>query len=59
MPVQREMADELPDFFRTQFRRVPRAVEIDEPFDPADVSVFGPRAVVFDANGLANLVHLL
>jgi len=57
MPIQREMADELADLFRTHFRRVSRAVEIDEPFDPADVSVFGPRAVVFDANGFANLVE--
>jgi hypothetical protein len=38
MPIQRQMADELADFFRTHFRRVSRAVEIDEPFDPADVT---------------------
>ena len=54
---QREMADELSDFFRTHFCRVSRVVEKDEPLDPADVRVFGAGAVVLDANGFADLVQ--
>jgi len=52
-----QMSQECFDFLGTQFRRVTLAVEKNEAFNPIDVGLLGPQAVVFPTDLVADAVQ--
>ena len=54
-----QMGQKLPYFFGAHFKRMPFAMEDDEPSHPLDISSLGAYAVMTIANLLSHLIQKL
>jgi len=57
LPDDGQVGKEIPEFACAYIFRVAFVVEQDEVANPVDVGLFGAAGVVFEAQGVANLVE--